>query len=95
MAQIKGQTGNPYGRTKGSKNKVSAEIKERIATLLEEKFDSFAEDYDSITDKTVKCKIYLEAAKLVIPKPTESKEEEEKESQHQELLKRLFPARFE
>ena len=45
MAQKKGQTGNPFGRPKGAKDKVSAEIKAKLAKFIEGNFKEFEKDF--------------------------------------------------
>ncbi len=91
MAQNKGQTGNPLGKPKGVKNKLTIEIKERINNYVNENFDNFQADLLAIEDKSVKAKLYLEMCKLIIPKPVDPIEKEKEQIFKETLLKRFFP----
>lgn len=65
-----GQTNNNAGRKKGSKNKVSAELKVVITDLLEGNAKVLE---DALKDKKtplyLRGRLYVEASKLVVPKP--------------------------
>jgi hypothetical protein len=46
MAFIKGQSGNPTGRKPGSKNKIGAQLRQRIEVFLSEQFHLITEDFE-------------------------------------------------
>ena len=79
------------GRPKGSQNKVSAEVKQRLADYLATNFDTFEEDLEKLSGKPeVRAKLYLEVVKLIVPK-TKDTDEAEQEKYPKELLEKLFP----
>ncbi|MBC8554857.1 MAG: hypothetical protein H8D23_35040 [Candidatus Brocadiales bacterium] len=47
----KGQSGNPDGRTVGSKNKMTDEIRSRISMLIEKNLDNLEEDFNCLKSK--------------------------------------------
>lgn len=91
MAQPKGKTGNPNGRPKGSKNKATVEIKDKLSEFLEDNFDEFEKSFKEMPSGERKARLYLEAGKLIIPRPKDPEEEAETNRRHDELLLRLFP----
>lgn len=54
------------GRTKGTPNKATAELRERFTSLLESNFDTIQNDLDSLEPKD-RIKTILEISKFVIP----------------------------
>jgi len=58
---------NPNGRPIGAKNKVGAELKERIAQFLEDKFADFSLLWDGLDDKD-KARIYVDVIPYAVPK---------------------------
>lgn len=65
-----GQTNNKVGRKKGSKNKVSAELKGMITDVLEGKVKVLEEALsDKKTPLYLRGRLYVEASKLVVSKP--------------------------
>jgi hypothetical protein len=95
MPQPKGQTGNPNGRPKGVQNKLSIELKELMSTFLNGNINTFIKDFKKIDDPVQRAKLYLEAYKTVVPKPTEEVIVEEENKYRSELMNRLFPNREE
>jgi len=91
MGQKKGQTGNLNGRPRGVQNKVTREVKEKLARFMELSFDDFVSSYNAIKKPEVKAKIYLEATKLVLPKPKDEDEEAESVRRSREILDRIWP----
>jgi hypothetical protein len=63
----KGGSGNPNGRPKGSTNKATADIRERIRAFVESNFDNLVSDIQSIPDVEKRCKVTLELFKYVMP----------------------------
>lgn len=89
----KGVSGNPAGKPKGTKNKLPVKVKEMMANFLEDNYDGFVKDFTSLKNPAEKCKLYLETAKFIIPKPKDPEEEDENDRRHKQLLDRLFPLR--
>ena len=87
----KGVTGNPNGRPKGIKNIVTQTVKERISSFVEGNFEEFETSFKNEKNNVIKMKIYLEAAKLVIPRPKDPEEEDDANRRHKELIDRLWP----
>jgi hypothetical protein len=63
----KGKVNNPNGRPIGAKNKVGADLKERISKFLNDKFDDFSELWDGLEAKD-KARIYVDVIPYVVPK---------------------------
>lgn len=86
----KGNTNNPYGRPKGAKDKISKEVKERIAEFVAGNFEEFEYDFKHETKTEVRMRIFLEALKLIVPKPKDPEVEEDAFHKRDELIIRLF-----
>lgn len=86
----KGISNNPYGKPKGAKNKVSSEVKARLADFVENNFCEFQESFKHLKDE-VKFKLFLEVLKFIIPRPKEEDEEAESERRSREILDRIWP----
>jgi hypothetical protein len=54
------------GRTKGTPNKATAELRERFTSLLESNFDTIQSDLNTLEPKD-RIKTLLEISKFVIP----------------------------
>jgi hypothetical protein len=54
------------GRTKGTPNKATAELRERFTSLLESNFDTIQSDLNNLEPKD-RIKTILEISKFVIP----------------------------
>lgn len=91
--KIKGMRGNlnRNGRKKGVKNIITSEIREMIEDFLSDNKDKFQLKFDGISDPEKACRIYIEAAKLIIPKPKDEGEHDDEERRHKELLDRIWP----
>ncbi len=87
----KGQSGNPAGKKPGTKSKVSKEVKEQIAKFVSGEFEEFKTAFEAIKKPEIKARIYLEAAKLILPKPKDEEEENEADRRAKEFLDRLWP----
>ncbi len=71
MPQPKGCTGNPAGRPKGTKNKVTAELKERIKTFLDANFEAVTESFKEL-DAEKRILLYEKFLGYVVPKVKEN-----------------------
>lgn len=64
-----GRTNNPKGRPIGSKNVVSAEIKEIVAGYIYDNFSKFEYDMERLESKPeIRAKLFLETVKLITPR---------------------------
>lgn len=86
----KGISNNPKGKPIGAKNKISTEVKERLALFVSSEFDDFIKTFRGLKPE-LKAKLYLDAVKLILPKEKEINEEEENIRRHKELLDRIWP----
>lgn len=91
MGQRKGQTGNPAGKPKGAKNKIGVELKDKMKSFLEGNFDKFKADMEEVESPGFRCKLYIEAYKLIVPKPIDAKELEKEDEFMEEFRNRMFP----
>lgn len=66
MPQKKGQTGNPNGRPKGAKNKVTAELKERVKYFIESNLELIEADFKVLEPKE-RVNFYTQLLKFAIP----------------------------
>ena len=60
------------GRTAGTPNRVTGDLKSRIAALLDEQFDTIADDLDVLEPKD-RITAYLKMMQYVLPKQREQK----------------------
>ena len=67
MAFIKGQSGNPKGREKGSKNRATTELRDFFRDLLEQNREQIVEDLAAI-DPLSRLRIIVEMSSFVLPK---------------------------
>lgn len=71
MAQKKGQTGNPNGRPKGKRNKITAEMKDKIQLFVENNFEQIQADFQAVEAKD-RLIIFERLLKYVIPSKIET-----------------------
>lgn len=64
-----GTINNPKGRGKGTQNKVTAELRERIKTFLDGSFDSVQEDF-KLLDPVQRLNFYEKMIRYVVPQMT-------------------------
>jgi hypothetical protein len=76
MKYIKGQSGNPNGRPKGSPNKATADIRELLLQFVKDNYEEFLRAFYSLTPEQ-RSTLWLKGAMHLIPKA-----EPEKEQQH-------------
>ena len=62
----KGQTNNPNGRPKGSKNRNTEKIREAYQKLIEGRLDSLNEDLD-LMEPLERVKAIIDLSKYVLP----------------------------
>jgi hypothetical protein len=67
MALPKGRTNNPNGRPIGATNKVGSDLKQRIADLLNDKFDAFNTALDGLDDRDL-VRAYTDLVPFAVPK---------------------------
>ncbi|GAB6395248.1 MAG: hypothetical protein MdMp024_1571 [Bacteroidales bacterium] len=77
MGYIKGQTGNPNGRPKGSPNKVTAELREWITGLIAGNREQFDSDWQAL-EPYQRLVLLEKLLAYVLPKPAPEKEESER-----------------
>lgn len=69
MARAKGDgRGRMGGRTKGTPNKVTQQMRSLLTKFCEEKFDDFVDTYERILNPKERCEIYLKAQQFVTPR---------------------------
>lgn len=66
MGLPKGQTNNPNGRPKGSKNKSSAEIREMFSELISNNIEQLQNDLNKLEPKD-RIKAMIDFSKFVVP----------------------------
>ena len=94
MGQRKGQTGNPNGRPRGSKNKAPNTVRAKIDEMLSGSIEEVTTEFNALKGEK-KVKYFIELAKIVIPRPKDPEEQEDVNRRHSELMDRLFPRRIE
>ncbi|WP_290706647.1 DUF5681 domain-containing protein [Flavihumibacter sp. CACIAM 22H1] len=67
MPQKKGNTGNPNGRPKGSRNKVSGELRSMISEFLEGEFQTIKREFKRLSARD-KAKLYTDLLNYALPK---------------------------
>lgn len=58
------------GRQKGTPNKITATMRERMAQFCEETYDEFLLSFHAIDEPKDKCKIWLEMQSYITAKPS-------------------------
>jgi len=73
MGQIKGKTGNPNGKPPGTINKITAEMRLRLAEIMSGQDKVFVEALQKLSKSSPKdyLEIYYKFISLIIPKPGE------------------------
>lgn len=74
MGQKKGQTGNPKGRTAGTPNKLTADMKEKVQLFIESNFDQIQADF-KLLEPRERVTLYERMLKYIIPQKVESQVE--------------------
>ena len=68
MAQPKGKTGNPNGRPKGSPNKVTQELREWLAKLIDDNREQMQKDIEALEPKE-RLQVLEKFMQYTLPKP--------------------------
>lgn len=63
----KGKSGNPNGRPKGSANRVSEEIRNKVIAFLDENFDLVQSDLKKLEPRE-RIKFYIDLLQYGLPK---------------------------
>ena len=92
MALKKGNSGNPAGKPKGAKNKVTLQLRELISQFLEERFETIVTDFKKLEPKE-RVKFYCDLLQFGLPKlqsvSTEIDFEKLTDEQLDEIIERL------
>lgn len=74
-------TNNPNGRAKGSKNKITYDIRKLIWEKVSDKkfIKSLWDDIDSVNDSDKRAKLKLELVKMFVPRPLNEDEIKDKD----------------
>ena len=92
MAFNKGNSGNPAGKPKGAKNKVTLQLRELITQFLEERFETIVIDFKKLEPKE-RVKFYCDLLQFGLPKlqsvSTEIDFEKLTDEQLDEIIERL------
>jgi hypothetical protein len=84
----KGKVNNPSGRPEGALNKVSASVKSRIVTFVEDDFDGYMERLKDLENRDY-VKAMTELIKLVVPRAL-NEEETQSNQLRNEMIKRMM-----
>ena len=69
MAQRKGQTGNPFGKPKGTLNRQTAELRSFVAELIQDNQEKIKDDLSKL-DAERRLMYFEKLLQFVLPKPT-------------------------
>lgn len=67
MGYVTGQSGNPAGKPKGAKNKVSSNLRETITAFLSDNFSKIEQDFHAMPQKD-RAKLYCDLLQYGLPK---------------------------
>lgn len=80
-------TNNPNGRPKGSPNKVTAELREKIKNFLEDNWSQIEQDFSEL-DPEKRFMMYEKLLQFALPKLSQAEIRTPDIAQDSELLKR-------
>ena len=88
-----GKSGNPNGRPKGSKNKIGADLRERVVSFLSEEFETVKCDFKKLKPRE-RVRLYCDLLQYGLPKlqsvSLEAQLERLTDEQLNELLERII-----
>ena len=67
MGFVKGMTGNPEGRPKGTQNKINRKLRETIGDFLTNNFSKVVEDFEALQPKD-RAKLYCDLLQYGLPR---------------------------
>lgn len=67
MGYVKGMTGNPDGRPKGTPNKINQQLRETIGDFLLNNFSKVIEDFEGLQPKD-RAKLYCDLLQYGLPR---------------------------
>lgn len=67
MGYVKGMTGNPDGRPKGTPNKINQQLRETIGDFLLNNFSKVIEDFEALQPKD-RAKLYCDLLQYGLPR---------------------------
>ena len=76
MTFIKGKSGNPLGRPKGSRNKLAKEVKQGFADIVHSNIHQLKEDVGNMPPKE-RAAFLMHCSEFVLPKLARAKETKE------------------
>jgi len=76
MKYIKGQTGNPNGRPKGSQNKTTADLRELLKRFVIDNYEQFLCVLKAVSPE-LRCTLWLKAMLHLLPKAEPEREEQQ------------------
>lgn len=88
MGQRKGQTGNPNGRPKGTPNRHTADLREKINTIIDKQIDNIETDLDSL-EPMQRLQIVEKLISYCVPKLSSVSVEAQVQAEYLELEKLL------
>lgn len=77
MKYTKGQSGNPKGRPKGSKNKVKAQVVDVLGGFLVNNAERIQNLFDELTDPKDKLKFIVSVLPYIVPRQQSEKPAED------------------
>lgn len=91
MAFEKGISGNPEGRPRGSRNRITAELQERIGSFLIENITKLQQEYDQLSPSE-KLRFITSLLQYVVPRVRDIEEPPVKEERG--ALYKMINAQF-
>jgi len=90
MPYKKGESGNPSGRVKGSKNKTPEQIRSALLKFIQDNIDAVSNDFKELDTKQ-RLDFFEKIIRHVLPPPTslEQLSEQQLEQLHTYLLKKF------